>query len=126
MKEQSRTNKSKNVFKRFFRPTRVSVTTNNSSTRTLNEGPLTHTHYSRSNATRSTGRNVETGDCCWTQCRCGPFSLFVVWDNVFSLKLLGSKNAIEKEEMRRQALPYFIIHPCCRFRSDPLINNYMK
>jgi hypothetical protein len=61
-------------------------------------------------------RNIETGEPAEKHNRCGPLNLFVVWHNPFSLKLLGSKSAVEKEEEQRRKLPYFIIHPCCRFR----------
>ena len=47
---------------------------------------------------------------------CGPCHIFVVWDSIYSLKILGSRNAIQKEEVRRLQLPHFIIHPCSRVR----------
>ena len=100
-------NRSTNVFKRFFRSNRISLTTNNSGVKS----PVTHPR------TTATSRNIETGDGKGKKgCRCGPFHLFSVWDNAYSIKLLGSRNAVEKEEMRRQALPYFIIHPCSKFK----------
>ena len=97
---QSGKNRSNHVFKKFFRSHRVSPTNDR--------------------APQLTGsrifQNIETGEPGTRQGRCGPLNLFIVWDNPISMKLLGSKSAIEKEEMRRRSLPYFIIHPCCRFR----------
>lgn len=104
-------NRSNHVFKRFFRSSKISTESN-----TQSSDRLTHLN---TNTTRSTVfRNIETGEEGSKHGRCGPCNLFVVWDNNFSMQLLGSKNAIEKEEIRRQALPYFILHPCCRFRLD--------
>ena len=45
---------------------------------------------------------------------CGPCKLFTVWENDYSIKILGSRNAIEKEELRRKNLPMFTIHPFSR------------
>ena len=97
-------NRSNNVFKKFIR-SRVRDSVDEPGTE--KSRPSSHKVYLK---------NIETGDPHAKQGRCGPFHWFVVWDNNFSLKLLGSKNAIEKEEERRLSLNYFIIHPCCRFK----------
>ena len=52
--------------------------------------------------------------CC--RGKCGVYRLFVVWDSNYSKRIFGSRNAIEKEEARRQELPFFVIHPCSKFR----------
>ena len=111
-------NKSNSVFKRFFRSTRVGNQKNGDATESANENPLTlHLPHIDSATKKVYAKDIETGEPDARAGRCGPFKWFVVWDNTFSLKLLGSKNAIEKEEERRISLAYFIIHPCCRFKS---------
>lgn len=107
--KQSGKNRSNHVFKRFFR-SRVSAVDSG-----LTATP--QTQLSNTNSKHSTQfKNIETGEPEKKQNRCGPLNIFVVWDSPFSLKLLGSKSAIEKEEIRRRSLHYFIVHPCCRFR----------
>ena len=43
-------------------------------------------------------------------------SLFHVWDNRLAMKLFGSKWGIKKEEERLENCPYWVIHPCSKFR----------
>ncbi len=108
-------NRSNNVFKRFFRSTRVRGD-GESTIDAQKKKPLTHLPQINATTRKIYLKNIETGEPDAQTGRCGPFRWFVVWDSNFSLKLLGSKNAIEKEEERRLSLPYFIIHPCCRFK----------